>query len=181
MTQNVQKFSIKDIRRIETEVDEEIHYVTNGIHNIRQEHQQLRIDAFAVGEKGVRASLAKFEELVDTRFAIRGIVAKFNDANGIDDRTAKIAKLEQRKTFVDDSIVGFGRPGTTRDYRNDTVVHTPGLKDDIVDEFRAESRNIKRQIQRLKDSCNGINSNTSFEVDPVLVEVFTKYGFIDKQ
>lgn len=176
-----QQFSIKDIRRIEQEVDDEIVYVQHGMHEIRSEHHASLNAAKAAGEAGVREVLAKFDELVNLRFTIRDIVAKFNEENGINERTAKIAKLEQRKEFVDNSVAGFGRPGTTRNYSTDKVVYTAGLAPTVVDEFRAESRNIKRQIQRLKDSCNGINSNSRFELDPEVVGLFTKYGFIDQQ
>lgn len=176
-----QQFSIKDIRRIEQEVDNEINYVRNNASDIRQDQQQNLADAKKVGEKGVNELQAKMYELIEVRFKIRTIVAEFNKDNGINDRTLKIAILEQKHDFLEQSIIGFGRPGTTRDYHLDKVVYSPGITTEVVDEKRAEARNIKRQIQRLKDSCNGINSNAKFEVAPELVALFERYGFIDKQ
>ncbi len=176
-----QKFSIKDIRRVESEVDEEIRFVSGNLRDVRDNQQVDLETAKKVGVAEVRKVVDRFNDLVGLRFAIREIVAKFNEENGINERTAKIARLEQEKAFLDDHVERFGRPGSSRDYHTDTIKYTPGITPEFVDEIRAKSRNIKRQIQRLKDSCNGINSNARFELDEAIVAKFESYGFIDKQ
>lgn len=177
----MQKFSIKDIRRIEQEVDNEIVYVEQNSYHIRENQQATKEAALEAGITDVQAMQDKAYELIELRFKIRDIVAAFNKDNGINERTAKIALLEQKQSFLDEKIAGFGRVGTTRDYNSQQTKYTPGVDTEFVDAKRVESRDIKRQIQRLKDSCNGINSNAKFDVEPELVALFTKYGFIDKQ
>lgn len=173
------EFSIKDVRRIETEIDDEISFVERNVRDIRSEHQQSKKDAEDFGLKEVQTLQDKMFKLIEVRFKIREIVANFNTEHGINDRTAKIAKLEQQKDFLEDRIASFGRVGTTRDYNLDKVVYTPGVTSEFVDQKRAEVRDLTRQIQRLKDSCNGINSNTKVTLEPSLISFFKNAGMID--
>lgn len=179
MSNDVQKFSIKDLRRIESEIESEIQYVSNSVQLVRAEQQATKTDAekYALGE--LPKLSAKMNVLIETKFKIRAFIADFNKTNGINERTAKIAELEEKSTFIENRLVSFGRAGTTRDYNTDKVKYTPGVTTDFVDERRAEVRAIKRQIQRLKDSCNGINSNSRTEIPQDLLDVFKQYKLVD--
>lgn len=174
-----QQFTIKELRRIETEMNNELSYISSAMYNIREEKVATREAAQEAGTIGLNTQLAKFKELTDAKFDIRDVVAKFNEAQGINERTIKIAKLESEILFIEQHIIGFGPVRQDRDYHTNKVEFAPGASLEYVDAKRSDVRGLRRQIQRLKDSCSGINSNNKFVVSDVLLAVFVKYRFID--
>lgn len=174
----MKKFSIKELSRIETEIDKEIQFAMLRHQGIMRKDCASRDEALRVAKESIEVSSNKVHKLLDAKFAIRGIKQAFNVEKGINDKTLHIALLTQEQEFVD-TYAKHGDVSSDRSYSSNSVTFTPGISAESQDKLRAESRNIQRQIQRLKDSCQGINNQGSVELDEASYQVLVDAGLID--
>lgn len=175
----MKKFSIKELSRIEAEIDSEILFV-----EARQRGQMAKKQGSAQAARdtalaAIKAGLGKRNALVKAKFAIRSIKQVFNAEKGINDKTREIAALELERQFLDtihqyddvQAYEGYGQRPKTE--------YLPGISLKTQDEYRAKSRVIARQIQRLKDSCQGINNQGIIELDEATYSTLVTSGLID--
>ena len=168
---------IKTLRRIEIELDNELVFISRRLR--RENNQATKELAELAGVSVVQSSKSAFSKLVKAKFEIRNLVAEFNIVKGINAKTAKIAELEALGAFVEEHLIKLGKVKTTRNYGSDTYEYAIGISDEVEDNLRAEVRRLSRQVQSLKDSCNGINSQGDIQVSDSLLSVFKAYSLVD--
>lgn len=168
---------VKDIRRVESEIDNELEFIQSRLRN--KPKYSTSSQARDAGTSLTKSFLEKYGKLIDAKFELRRLIANFNKTAGINDRTARIAQLEMTKETIDNCLVNYGDVDTYRNYGSDTVKYQAGISELAVDEYRAQSRRLKRLIQSLKDSCNGINAQGTVEVSDDTMELLKESGFID--
>tara|TARA_Y100001960_G_scaffold334111_1_gene445163 strand:- start:34487 stop:35014 length:528 start_codon:yes stop_codon:yes gene_type:complete len=171
-------FSVKELSRIETEIDEEISFVKGRMRSVRNERLNSANLAESRANKAIKEALSKLESLLSAKFAIRSVKQIFNAEKGINEKTRKIAELTERKALLD-SAAGFGDVSARESYGSNKVEYNPGISTDTEDSYRAKSRAVQRQIQRLKDSCQGINNQGTIELDGTVYETLVACGLID--
>jgi cell division protein FtsB len=175
----LKKFSIKELSRIEAELDSELQFVEGRLAGNLRKNQSTVSAATTAALTAIKSALDKQELLLNLKFDLRNIKATFNIEKGINDRTIKIAKLVARKEFLERRITVLGDVEVIEAYGNHKDTYRPGITEETQDTYRAEVRNLSRQIQRLKDSCNGINSQGGIELTAETVDNLTKLGLID--
>lgn len=173
------KLSIKDLRRAETELESEMNYVVQCLSAARSERTTNNQGALEAGLSVCDAYVTRQSELLGAVFAIRQAVGKFNEDEGINQRTGRIAYLE-RLVAANEKAQSFGRVARNQSYGSTEVTYTPGIDDEKINVYRNEVRRIRREIQSLKDSCNGINSSKDATpyIDPKMVEFLKSNNFI---
>lgn len=175
----MQKFSIKELTRIETVIDEEISFVESRLRNELRDSKQASVSAATeYAGKVIDSTVTKRSALLAAKFAIRAIKQVFNTEKGINDKTRKIAELQAQKDFVDKLAIQDVAKEVTN-YTTKTVKYRPGITLETQDKFRAESRSLQRQIQRLKDSCQGINNQGTIELDSETRSTLLASGIVD--
>ena len=172
--------NIKLLRRAETEIQNELAHVSSRLNNTRHEREPTQESATTAGEISCNSFLKRYTELMTAKFDIRAAVGKFNEAEGINGKTTKIAMLEGLLSAYE-KAEGYGRVSRNSGYGSTEVTYTPGVSDEVVDSYRTEVRRIRREIQSLKDSCNGVNASkdASSYVDVNLIEFLKSNKFID--
>lgn len=175
----MKQFTVKELRRIETEIDNEISHRTCRVSQLRSKEAVSLTAAYTECQTELVDMISKHTELLDSKFAIREIISKFNSDNGINERTGKIAALKAAIQFLEDSVLNIGSATSYAPYGSTKTVYRYGITEDHTDSVRSEIRALKRQIQALTDSCNGINSSHKFAINENLLKVFVKYGLID--
>ena len=168
---------IKTIRRIETEIDNELQFLSSRMG--RDNNQSTKEAAEIAGVEVVTHALKAYTRLIGAKFEIRNLIAEFNSGKGINAKTSLIAQLESEKDFLENSALRVGRARATRSYGTDAAEYCIGIPDSFEDEIRALIRGATRKIQTLKDSCNGINSQGDIEISDSLLSVFTDYSLVD--
>lgn len=172
--------SLKDLSRIESAVDKEIEHVTRRVNIFRARKTGSSDDALESGIKLAKDIIEKYKVLLDVRFYIRGLKAEINQNEGIKSRTADLAKLVAYQEFLDDNIQNVGDPDREHRYgSSDEVKYHWGIDDDFREELRTESKGLTRQIQRLKDSCAGINANLKVTIPEDKVTYLRSFGLVD--
>lgn len=174
----MKKFSIKELSRIESEIDTEINFVSGRQRSTMNTRQASRQEALDVANKSIASSLTKLNGLLDAKFAIRTIKQVFNAEKGINDKTRDIAKLTAEQAFID-SVASYSEVTASERYASTKVEYSPGITQEKQDELRAKSRVIQRQIQRLKDSCQGINNQGTILLDETTYSTLVSSGLID--
>lgn len=175
----MKQFTVKELRRIETELDNEISHRTSRVNRLSSKEAVSLTAAYTECQTELLDMIAKHTELLDSKFAIREIISKFNSDNGINERTGKIASLKASSQFLEDEVLRIGSAVSYAPYGSTKTVYRYGITEDYTDSVRSEIRALKRQIQALTDSCNGINSSHKFAINENLLKVFVKYGLID--
>lgn len=171
--------SIKDLRRAETEIENELIYVKQRMSSVRSERQSSMEGAMESGKAAVEGFISRTSELLEAVYAIRNAVGKFNEDEGINNRTSKIAYFDRLLNTLEQGQ-NFGRTARNTSYGSSEVTYTPGIDDTKIDELRNEVRRIRRDIQSLKDSCNGINASKDATpyIDAKVVEFLKNNNFI---
>ena len=165
---------IKDLRRAETQIDEEIDY---SVRMLRSSNEYGKLhQAEDAGAELAEHYLDKVGELTEAKYTIRALVSAFNEEYGINERCIKIAKAQAKLDVINTIIAELSSPRTQRIYNSDVIRYSVGLSEQAIDFHRATARGIIREIQSLKDSCNGINSQQTVMVPPTLLAVLTKYN-----
>lgn len=174
------KVTIKNLRRAESEIDNELAHVKRNANRSGYDFNNATA-ALNAGNQMMNTFRERVNVLVRVKYEIRDIVARFNMVNGINERTAQIAMLEAVLSCNEEECQSFGSPRSNRDYQTHEVTWTAGIELGTIDELRSDARGIKRKIQSLKDSCNGINS--SKEVGDLatdeIIEFLKSNNFID--
>ena len=86
----MKQFKIKTLRRIETAINEELVFVNNRFQ--RKSKSASKKSAESDFDAKMGAFLDKQQALQGLKFQIRGLVAKFNEEKGINEKTAEIAR-----------------------------------------------------------------------------------------
>lgn len=171
------KITIKTLRRAETELEDEIHYSNHLLGKAELPNHEAALE---YGINAVEEFAVKMADLVKARFAIREAVRKFNEEKGINAKTLQIAQLQEHIKVLE-RMQSYGSVQQTSSYHTNTVQYRSGIPQTKVDEFRSQARSLTRQIQKLKDSCNGINSSSdaSEYLDKDTIEFLRSNNFID--
>lgn len=172
---------IKDLRRIETELESELSIQKSRVTSIDDLTTRASTAEMAAlaGKKAQQGQLEKVGKMISMKFMIRQLISDFNASNGINDRTLKIAVLSE-KLEVCQQAQSARRPSAHQDWRSDKIDgYNCGIDLATKDELRIQERGIRQQIQKLKDSCNGINSNESVTLPDDLVTFLKEYKFIE--
>lgn len=172
---------IKDLRRVETELEQELDIQKDRVKAIdilTVKAKSLDLAA-AEGQKAQQAQLEKVSTMIAMKFKIRQIVSGFNKDKGINDRTLKIAVLSEKLDVCQQAQTARG-PSANHDWSSDKIDgYNCGITVAMKDELRIQERGIRQQIQKLKDSCNGINSNESVTLPEELVAFLKGQKFIE--
>ena len=173
--------TIKTLRRAETELDNELRYSQERMQQMRSGSQVTENAALASGIAVCEEYLERHSNLLDAKFEIRKCVGKFNQSKGINRKTSDIAELEASIAAID-LVMGFGAVAEQRTYGQQAkATYRPGINCDYIDKQRSVVRGLTRQIQRLKDSCNGVNSSedASEFISPTVLVFLKANNFID--
>lgn len=174
----MQKFSIKEISRLETAIDEEVNYLKDrNCKHLRSEYNTTE-EAIKGGAAATKSLIEAFSELVAVKFHIREIKQEFNASNGINDKTREIALLEQTRDMYQD-LSNISYPQQVANYSTSRVAYRTGISDHEKDALRTKVKQLSRQITRLKDSCQGINNQGKIELDTSAVATLVKFGILD--
>lgn len=170
--------TIKTLRRAENEIDSEIEHIRRRLRN-----RKATTSRKTAAEEGAEACvdfLTRFKELSSAKYEIRAAVSFFNEEEGINKRMVQIAKLDALLEATV-SCEQFGPVIERSSYTNKASEYTVGISNDIVDAYRSDARGIRREIQALKDSCNGINSSkdSAKYVSTEMIEFLKDNNFID--
>ena len=169
---------IKTLRRIETEIDSEISFMSRRLRNLSKKADSLE-NAKIEGSNTIEAAQKSFMELNAAKFTIRGLVSEFNSTKGINRKTAEIAELEATKSFIEDVALSVNFAQTRESNYGSGVSHHVGLSEETEDSLRASVRGLTRKIQGLKDSCNGTNSQGDIQIPEKLLNLFKVYSLVD--
>lgn len=174
------KVTIKVLRRAESELDNELKYVQNRLSSARNQRQASASAATATGTMACNEFIIRHGQLLEAKFDIRKAVGQFNQDKDINLKTGKIAALEAQLNALD-TAMGFGSVSECSSYGATKLEYRPGIDAEYVDKLRSDSRSLKRQVQRLKDSCNGINSSedASPYIGDKTLEFLKSNNFID--
>lgn len=172
---------IKDLRRVETELESELSIQKSRVSAIDDLTVRAKTaDQAAVdGKKAQQVQLEKVGKMISMKFKIRQLISDFNASHGINERTIKIAVLSE-KLEVSQQAQSARRPSPNQDWRTSQIDgYNCGIDLETKDELRVQERGIRQQIQKLKDSCNGINSNESVTLPDDLVSFLKEQKFIE--
>lgn len=175
----MRKMPVKDVSRVESEIDNEIEFIKDRLGMQLRVTQGTRQDAYKAAEVAISAAVEKMDKLLVAKFALRDLKAAFNIENGINERTLRIAMLTEQKQFMEQNMSRVGDVSTTTSYQDSKVRYVPGVSNESQDKVRADVRNLTRQIQRVKDSCAGINGNGKVELPEMVSNILVEFGFID--
>ena len=167
---------IKDLRRLETELDAEVQYTSLSPRD-KKEYSSLQ-DAQEAGASALNFALTKIRALNEVKYDIRETVRIFNETKGINAKTLKIAQLEAELSLLE-SVQNMSSPRSYSPYGSTKIEYQAGIDADTVDQHRIQARRVRREIQSLKDSCNGINSSGTAELSEKSMGILKKYGMID--
>lgn len=172
---------IKDLRRIESEIDKELGFKSR-IQLDRYSEVQYKDaeEAVEAGKAKVFAKLEIVKTLYDVKFQIRQIVGDFNEKSGINKKSLQIAQLNNELSVLG-SLANLPTTRRTTDGYGAThkYYNTEGVSEDFIEEMRAESRRVLRKVQALKDSCAGTNANGTGTLSEELENTLRKLGMID--
>lgn len=174
------KVTIKVLRRAEAELDNELQYVHSRLNSDRNQRQSTATAAVTAGVTACNAFLTRHGQLLEAKFAIRKAVGEFNQDKGINLKTGQIAALEAQLKALE-TAMSYGSVNEHTPYGSNKTEYRSGVDAEFIDKLRSESRSLKRQVQRLKDSCNGINSSedASPYIGDKTLEFLKSNNFID--
>lgn len=175
------ELSIKQLRRIETELLNEKDHVIQRLRDLNYETADTKHDAMHTGESRLTSSIESVNLLINAQYLIRKLISDFNEKAGINDKTLQIANLEAVCEARAEMLSSIGQVRAKTEYNSKQTVYSYGVSDQYEDSQRALERAEKRRIQRLKDSCNGLNSSSKVKIPDTLLTLITKYGLIDTE
>ncbi|WPH64761.1 hypothetical protein [Vibrio phage vB_VpaP_SJSY21] len=171
------KINIKNARRLETAIEEEISRIRGKINGFSD-----KFDSKDKAEEGTFHAIIELEKkwsaLQHIRFEIRNLIGKFNSENDINVKAGKIALLSERADLIQ-SLSTYKRSTTQRNYSNDSTYYSAGLSETVREEYHSDLLSIRREIQRLKDQCQGINASGTIELDSDAESFLKKAGLMD--
>lgn len=172
---------IKDLRRIESEIDKELAFKSRvQLDRYSEVQYKDAEEAVETSKAKIFAKLDIVKTLYSVKFQIREIVGDFNDKSGINKKSLQIAQLNNELSVLSSlSNLPITRRttdgyGTTHKY-----YHTEGVSEDFIEEMRAESRRVLRKVQALKDSCAGTNAKGTGTLSEELENTLRQLGMID--
>ena len=171
------KVNIKNARRLETELDNEISRLTGKVRHGRSSHSTYA-ESVAITENSVDTLVASIGKMKQIRMDIRTKIGKFNAESGINDLTASIADAASNAE-IQEMIYNLSSPTSTRDYGTDSVKYTSGVSEAYREAAHTKLLVIKREIQRLKDKCQGVNSSGTIELDSDTESFLKVSGLMD--
>mgnify|MGYP001596213708 CR=1 FL=1 len=118
----------------------------------------------------------KTKALIAAKFDIRRSIGQFNEDKGINDKTVKIAMLSAEKEALEQYEQYKAQARTS--YGTGSTVYAEGLDSAKIDKIRAQIRDLKRQIDNIKDSCAGINANSSIQLADETLATLKLYSLI---
>lgn len=166
---------VKEAQRLETVIDQEIERLKDRLARSSSTHKTRTLAESAFRERHEK-TLEQMAILLDIKFAIRKAIAEFNRNHAINERTAKIAHLTKLLELIKGSLVN--QASSVNHYNSKEPEYREGYSDQLEDVVLAECRKITREIQRLKDSCNGINSQGTIAISESQVEYLKKLGIL---
>lgn len=172
----MKQFKIKTLRRIETAINEELVFLIERFQ--RKGKAATKNSAESDFDAKMGNFLDKQQALQGLKFQIRGLVATFNEEKGINEKTAEIA-FQSTQLEALRAVNGYEQAYESSDYHTNKTYWRVGISDATEDWVRVEIKKIERLIQRLKDTCNGINSTATVEVSDEMVALFEQFGLID--
>lgn len=175
------ELSIKQLRRIETELLNEKDHVIQRLRNFNYETADTKSDAIEIGEERLSLSIESVNALINAQYCVRKLISDFNESAGINDKTLQIANLEAICEARAEMSSSLGKVLAKTEYNSKQTTYSYGVSDEFEDNQRAIERFDKRRIQRLKDSCNGLNSSSKVKIPDTLLTLITKYGLIDTE
>lgn len=171
------KINIKNARRLETAIEEEISRIRGKINGFSD-----KFESKDKAEEGTFHSIIELEKkwsaLQHIRFEIRTLVGKFNAESDINSKASKIALLNERADLIN-SLSNYKRTTTQRNYSNESIYYSSGLSETVREDYHAELLSIRREIQRLKDQCQGINASGTIELGSDSESFLKKAGLMD--
>jgi len=171
------KLSIKNARRLETEILNQIDRLTDKVSfSSHGERENTFESACKKKLDSVMISFHNIKQLIAIRMIVRKKIGEFNSKSGINDLSADIAEKEAILNVVE-ALSHIGSP-SERELKNETVF-LPGISENDRESFYADSLRVKREIVRLKDKCQGINSGGTIEIDSKSESYLKKSGLID--
>ncbi len=167
---------VKNVQRIISSIEEELSFYASK-KAIRGSFSSRQV-AIQDTESQMRSVADAQLELNHLYYSLRKMVGKFN-SQSIDDRTADIARLKARMAIYEDALK-LGCPMEQGAYGAAGKTYTAGVSVEYEAECRNHVKNIKRQVQRLKDSCAGINANSDIELDEETIKIIKHYNLTDE-
>lgn len=176
---STRKYSAKDLARIEGLLDQEEAFLLGRFRQKTNATALSRFDAEQSASAAFGAYVLDMDSLIMCRSDLRAAKDAFNIEKGIKERTASIARLN-RILDVHKEVLELHRVHERSAFNNNAPVkYNVGLHDALEDSARAEVRKIERQIQRLKDSCAGINSQQVIEMPEAFTDFLVEKGLLD--
>lgn len=155
--------NIKNAKRLETSIDGELDRLQGKIRHQGSTEYKNAKESMEATNAAIEANLVSIDEYLVIRKSIRDAIGKFNKDSGIDVHSSEIALLQKRLSALED-ISDVRYPRSQRDYGTDEIKYSGGLSDDQKEVFYARTRVLTRQIQRLKDKCQGVNATGTIEL-----------------
>lgn len=181
--ETIMALKIKDIRRIETEMDKEISLLQSSFtRNVSDNVEETSEKALRAGKSLVEMQRDELAQFLETKFNLRQIVANHNSSTKINDNCIKIAKLEFELNLIENTVMNVSGVAVKQEYTSKGYVaagYKSGVDVEFKNQLRVEARKVRREIQRLKDSCNGINGQSEYELIPNDLEFLKSRGFLD--
>lgn len=129
------KINIKNARRLETEIDNELNHVVYKLTSKSGPFATLD-EARIFTEASVEESLKNIEKLNELKYHVRNEVGKFNHEKGINNITLDIAKF-QSHLETSTKVSEFGSPSLNHSYsRIETTSYGSGLSSEIMEKHR---------------------------------------------
>ena len=173
------KIKVKTLRRAETELLSEIQLLSGRLPSFSTEPLAKSLnEARSIGLESYKNKLSVLQDCITAKYDIRNSISKFNQANGINDRTLKIAVLTEQLDLIEKSHTRINDASANRSYYGDIEGYNIGCSQSDLDQYRVEVRKIKKEIQGLKDSCNGINASNDVEITTELHKFLTDLSMI---
>ena len=170
------KISIKNAARLETTLNDEIDRLTGKITD--RKYFQSAKDSISATTKNIESLVEKIGMYREIRTCIRDQKRFFNEQKGINDLTSDIASLNDQLDLYN-LLSEFRYPEPQSSYGNDTIRFCSGISEEDKESYYINTLKIKREIQRLKDKCQGVNSNGTIELSTDIESFLKKSGLID--
>jgi len=168
--------NIKNARRLEATLDDEIARLKNKIFD-REARYKDTAQSLAGTKSAIDTYMDKLTKFKEIRQTIRDLIGEFNVEKGINSTTASIAiKVDELELY--ERLSNMSEPRMTKDW-DDVKYATPGISRAEAEAHHATTLKLKREIQRLKDKCQGINSSGTIELSAETESFLKLTGLMD--
>lgn len=171
------KINIKNARRLESALDDQIIRLTNIMMQKSKSFSTAK-DATYHTKANVTTILVKLKEITSIRSDIRDHIGSFNEQNGINKITALIARSTQELDIYN-RLCNLEEPSRNRNYSTNEISYSAGLDEETREGYYVITLKLTREIQRLKDKCQGINASGTIELSAEQESFLKVSGLLD--